>query len=55
MDCITSYNSAYSRGELSILDKLKDLGYVEDDFPRDDPKEWTKIVYQPKVLTDRST
>ncbi|EIW52704.1 uncharacterized protein TRAVEDRAFT_53145 [Trametes versicolor FP-101664 SS1] len=39
--------------EARILENLKDLGYVEDDFPSADSKEWSKIVYQPKVLTDR--
>ncbi len=36
----------------SITEKLQILGYAENDFPN--TKDWSKLVDQPKELTDRS-
>lgn len=35
-----------------ITEKLQELGYGEDEFPS--TKDWSKLVDQPKELTDRS-
>ncbi|KAI0354354.1 hypothetical protein OH77DRAFT_1425915 [Trametes cingulata] len=39
------------RRKAGIAEKLKELGYGEDDFPKS--KEWSKLVDQPKDLTNR--
>ena len=38
---------------ISIMERLRGLGYTEDDYPVDN-KDWDKLTYQPKALTDRS-
>lgn len=40
-------------GLCSIVAKLADLGYDERDFPVND--QWSKMVDQPKELTESST
>lgn len=40
-------------GLCSIVAKLADLGYDERDFPAND--QWSKMVDQPKELTESST
>ncbi|KAH9895856.1 hypothetical protein C8Q73DRAFT_689792 [Cubamyces lactineus] len=39
------------RWKESVTQRLKAIGYSEDDFP--DSREWDKLVKQPKELTDR--
>ncbi|EIW52708.1 uncharacterized protein TRAVEDRAFT_53148 [Trametes versicolor FP-101664 SS1] len=46
-------NTLTANRKASIIEKLNSIGYAEDDFPRTNVKDWTKIMHQPKGLTDR--